>query len=163
MDGWNTIVSYWGGLFSGALAVSFREGNQIVWLLETSIKKFKSPTSLPVSAGAALPQPGGQGQKSAVHISKSGMMVFQLSIFRGELAVSLGECTQKTCFLLATMGKRMDLDVSKFPKFCKVLCNYLKFQEIHVFLKKGLMYFNWATISVQDFFSFHRHVWEFSQ
>ena len=24
MDGWNTILSYWGGLFSGALAVSFR-------------------------------------------------------------------------------------------------------------------------------------------
>ena len=27
MDGWNTSLSYWGGLFSGALAVSFREGN----------------------------------------------------------------------------------------------------------------------------------------
>ena len=27
MDGWNTILSYWGpGLFSGAFAVSFREG-----------------------------------------------------------------------------------------------------------------------------------------
>ncbi len=28
MDGWNAIVSFWGrlGLFSGALAVSFREG-----------------------------------------------------------------------------------------------------------------------------------------
>ena len=25
MDGWNTIVSFWDGLFSGALAVSFRE------------------------------------------------------------------------------------------------------------------------------------------
>ena len=25
MDGWNTIVSYWDGLFSGAIAVSFRE------------------------------------------------------------------------------------------------------------------------------------------
>ena len=27
MDGWNTIVSFWDGLFSGAMAVSFREGN----------------------------------------------------------------------------------------------------------------------------------------
>ncbi len=26
MNGWNTILSYWDGLFSGALAVSFREG-----------------------------------------------------------------------------------------------------------------------------------------
>ena len=26
MDGWNTILSYWEGLFSGAFAVSFREG-----------------------------------------------------------------------------------------------------------------------------------------
>ena len=26
MDGWNTIVSFWNGLFSGAFAVSFREG-----------------------------------------------------------------------------------------------------------------------------------------
>ena len=26
MDGWNTIVSYQNGLFSGAIAVSFREG-----------------------------------------------------------------------------------------------------------------------------------------
>ena len=27
MDGWNTSLSYWGpGLFSGAFAVSFREG-----------------------------------------------------------------------------------------------------------------------------------------
>ena len=26
MDGWNTILSYWGGLFSGAFAVGFREG-----------------------------------------------------------------------------------------------------------------------------------------
>ena len=26
MDGWNTIVSFWDGLFSGAFAVSFREG-----------------------------------------------------------------------------------------------------------------------------------------
>ena len=25
MDGWNTIVYFWDGLFSGALAVSFRE------------------------------------------------------------------------------------------------------------------------------------------
>ena len=27
MDGWNTSLSYSGGLFSGAFAVSFREGN----------------------------------------------------------------------------------------------------------------------------------------
>ena len=27
MDGWNTIVSFWDGLFSGAFAVSFREGS----------------------------------------------------------------------------------------------------------------------------------------
>ena len=26
LDGWNTILSYWGGLFSGAFAVGFREG-----------------------------------------------------------------------------------------------------------------------------------------
>ncbi len=26
MDGWNIIVSFWDGLFSGGLAVSFREG-----------------------------------------------------------------------------------------------------------------------------------------
>ena len=26
MNGWNTIVSFWDGLFSGAFAVSFREG-----------------------------------------------------------------------------------------------------------------------------------------
>ena len=26
MDGWNTILSYWDGLFSGVFAVSFREG-----------------------------------------------------------------------------------------------------------------------------------------
>ena len=32
MDGWNTILSYWGGLFSGALAVSFREGNPATFL-----------------------------------------------------------------------------------------------------------------------------------
>ncbi len=28
MDGWNTIVSFWDGQFSGAFAVSFREGKQ---------------------------------------------------------------------------------------------------------------------------------------
>ena len=28
MDGWNTIVSFWDGLFSGVLAVSFRECKQ---------------------------------------------------------------------------------------------------------------------------------------
>ena len=37
MDGWNTIVSCWDDLFSGALAVSFRECNGFVvflfWLL----------------------------------------------------------------------------------------------------------------------------------
>ena len=27
MDGWNTMLSYWEGLFSGVFAVSFREGN----------------------------------------------------------------------------------------------------------------------------------------
>ena len=26
MDGWNTIISYWDGLFLSAFAVSFREG-----------------------------------------------------------------------------------------------------------------------------------------
>ena len=31
MDGWNTILSYWDGLFSGAFAVSFREGNQVTF------------------------------------------------------------------------------------------------------------------------------------
>ena len=30
MDGWNTIVSYWDGLFSGAFAVSFREGKVLM-------------------------------------------------------------------------------------------------------------------------------------
>ncbi len=25
MNGWNTIVSFWDGLFSGAMSVSFRE------------------------------------------------------------------------------------------------------------------------------------------
>ena len=29
MDGWNTILSYLGGAFSGALAVSFREGTNL--------------------------------------------------------------------------------------------------------------------------------------
>ena len=37
MDGWNTIVSFWDDLFSGALAVSFKECNGFVvflfWLL----------------------------------------------------------------------------------------------------------------------------------
>ena len=28
MDGWNTIVSFWDGLFAGAFAVSFRESTQ---------------------------------------------------------------------------------------------------------------------------------------
>ena len=33
MDGWNTILSYWGpGLFSGGFAVSFREGIPFSWL-----------------------------------------------------------------------------------------------------------------------------------
>ena len=30
MDGWNTIVSFWDGLFSGAFAVSLGEGNYSV-------------------------------------------------------------------------------------------------------------------------------------
>ena len=30
MDGWKTIVSFWDGLFSGALAVSFREGRTVI-------------------------------------------------------------------------------------------------------------------------------------
>ena len=30
MDGWNTTVSFWDGLFLGAFAVSFREGMLIV-------------------------------------------------------------------------------------------------------------------------------------
>ena len=32
MDGWNTIVSFWDGLFSGAFAVSFREGDLFFFL-----------------------------------------------------------------------------------------------------------------------------------
>ena len=41
MDGWNTILSYWGGLFSGAFAVSFREGN--IWeLFLGSVTNFPS-------------------------------------------------------------------------------------------------------------------------
>ena len=27
LDGWKMILSFWDGLFSGAFAVSFREGN----------------------------------------------------------------------------------------------------------------------------------------
>ncbi len=30
MDGWNTILSFWDGLFSGAFAASFRKGIQII-------------------------------------------------------------------------------------------------------------------------------------
>ena len=33
MDGWNTIVSFWDGLFSGAFAVSFLPGGGFVCLL----------------------------------------------------------------------------------------------------------------------------------
>ena len=34
MDAWNTIVSFWDGLFAGALAVSFREGKRSLQKLE---------------------------------------------------------------------------------------------------------------------------------
>ena len=38
MDGWNTIVSFWvPGLFSGALAVSFREGFSVFFPLADGI------------------------------------------------------------------------------------------------------------------------------
>ena len=44
MDGWNTILSYWGGLFSGAFAVSFREGN--IWELFLGSVTFSIQASI---------------------------------------------------------------------------------------------------------------------
>ena len=44
-DGWNTIVFFWNGLFSGAFAFSFREGTAGIiksWPILGVIKQCKS-------------------------------------------------------------------------------------------------------------------------
>ena len=41
MDGWNTIVSFWETLFSGAFAVSFREG--VTFPFDSTVLKKKAP------------------------------------------------------------------------------------------------------------------------
>ena len=48
MDGWNTSLSYWGGLFSGAFAVSFREGipPSYMGIIPTQVCSFLSQQRL---------------------------------------------------------------------------------------------------------------------
>ena len=50
MDGWTTKVFFWDGLFSGAFAVSFREGNPLTWpsieQVRFSRKSFINPQAI---------------------------------------------------------------------------------------------------------------------
>ena len=40
MHGWNTIVSFWDGLFSEAFAVSFREGTVLLFIMRNMRNLF---------------------------------------------------------------------------------------------------------------------------
>ena len=91
MDGWKTIVSCWDGLFSGAFAVSFREGNHPDSHIQSQLhlpKPFGNP-SPSIASGrpemhVAQPQPplGGNGWFNGSEVYTTCFTKFSKHIFR---------------------------------------------------------------------------------
>ena len=57
MDGWKTILSFWDGLFSGAMFVSFRECVYFGWTPTKVVKAFRALGSNPLDVFVLTEKP----------------------------------------------------------------------------------------------------------